>query len=133
VGDSVTDEIFGISVHQSGCLNPWYSFGAVACAAPLWALGTSFGILAGNILPLRLVSALSVALFGMFLAVFIPPARKSRIIAFLVAVSFVLSWLLGQIPVVRDIADGTRTILLTVVTSAAAAVLFPRTGEEDEA
>ncbi len=133
VGDSVTDEIFGASVHQPGYLNPWYSFGAVVCAGPLWALGTSLGILAGNMLPLRLVSALSVALFGMFLAVFIPPARKSRVIAGLVAVSFFLSWLLGQIPCIRDIAEGTRTILLTVVISAAVAVLFPRTGEEDEA
>jgi len=132
VGDSVTDEIFGVSIHQPGYLDPWYSVGVVCCAAPLWALGTSVGILAGNILPLRVVSALSVALFGMFLAVFIPPARKSRVIAGLVAVSFLLSWLLGQLPVVRDIAEGSRTILLTVAVSAAAALLFPRRDDEED-
>lgn len=133
VGDSVTDEIFGVSIHQPGYLDPWFSVGAVCCAAPLWAIGTAVGILAGNILPLRVVSALSVALFGMFLAVFIPPARKSRVIAGLVAVSFLLSWLLGRLPVLRDIAEGTRTIILTLVISAAAALLFPRAEEEEDA
>lgn len=133
VGDSVTDEIFGVSIHQPGYLDPWYSVGVVSCAAPMWAAGTALGILAGNVLPLRLVSALSVALFGMFLAVFIPAARKSRVIAGLVAVSFLLSWLFGQLPVVRDIAEGTRTIILTVVISAAAALLFPRNDEEEAA
>ena len=133
VGDSVTDEIFGISVAQPGYLNPWYSIGAVFCAAPMWAAGTSLGIFAGNILPLRLVSALSVALFGMFLAVFIPQARKSRIIAGLVAVSFMASYAAAHLPVLCDIAEGTRTIILTVVISAAAALLFPRKEEEEAA
>ena len=126
VGDTVTDEIFGASVAQPGYLDPWYSVGCVLCAGPLWAAGTACGILAGSILPLRIVSALSVALFGMFLAVFIPQAKKSRIIAALVAVSFLLSWACTQIPGIREIADGTRTILLTVLISTGAALLFPR-------
>ena len=130
VGDSVTDEIFGISVGRGVDYNPWYSHGAVLVAAPLWALGAAVGILAGNILPLRIVSALSVALFGMFLAVFIPPARKSKIIAGIVAVCFVLSYAAGHIPFLCDMAEGTRNIILTVVISAAAALLFPRKEEE---
>jgi predicted branched-subunit amino acid permease len=84
------------------------------------------GIFAGNILPLRIVSALSVALYGMFLAVFIPPARKSKVIAGLVAVSFALSFAAGYIPGLCTMAEGTRNILLTVAISAVAALLFPR-------
>ena len=67
VGYLVTDEIFGIAVNQEGDLNPFYSYGAGAVAIPLWSLGTALGILAGNIMPVSLVSSLSVSLYGMFL------------------------------------------------------------------
>ena len=66
---------------------------------------------------------MSVALFGMFLAVIIPPARKSRVVAGVVAVSFAASFAAGKL--LTFLSDGTRTIILTVVIAAAAAVLFP--------
>ena len=81
VGYDVTDEIFGITIARPGMLDPFYSYGAILIAAPAWAGGTALGVIAGNLLPARAVSALSVALFGMFLAVIIPPARKNRVIA----------------------------------------------------
>ena len=62
VGYDVTDELFGITIARPGYLNPFYTYGAILLAAPAWALGTAFGIMAGNALPLRIVSALSVAL-----------------------------------------------------------------------
>lgn len=74
----VTDELFGISVAVPGKLNPYYSFGAYTVALPGWAFGTLFGTLMGSILPANIVSALSVGLYGMFLAIIIPPARKIR-------------------------------------------------------
>ena len=67
VGFGVTDEIFGISFGRRGQLDPFYNYGAIAIAVPLWSLGTSLGVIAGNFLPSRIVSALSVALYGMLL------------------------------------------------------------------
>lgn len=122
----ITDELFAIAIAREGYLNPFYTYGAVLTAAPFWAVGTALGTYAGNILPMRIVSALSVALFGMFLAVIIPPARKSKIIAVLIAVCFSLSYAAANLPYVRDIPEGTRTIILTIAISAAAALLFPR-------
>ena len=58
-----------------------------------FAVSFSLGILAGNALPLRVVSALGLAC--------------------------------SYLPGVSAMSDGTRTILLTVLISAAAAVLFP--------
>ena len=89
--------------------------------------------IAGNLLPLRAVSALSVALYGMFLAIIIPPARKSRVVAALVAISFALSFVCNYLPGISALSEGTRTILLTVLISSAAAVLFPVNPEEQEA
>lgn len=131
VGYDVTDEIFGITIARPGYLNPYYTYGAILLAAPAWAIGTALGIMAGNVLPLRIVSALSVALYGMFLAIIIPTARKNRIVAGLVALSFALSFACEYLPGVASLSSGTRTILLTVLISGAAAVLFPVKQEAD--
>lgn len=131
IGYDVTDELFGITIARPGYLNPYYTYGAILLAAPAWAIGTALGIIAGNALPLRVVSALSVALYGMFLAIIIPPARKNRIVAALVVISFVLSFTCEYLPGISALSGGTRTIILTVVISAAAAVLFPVKQEAD--
>ena len=78
-----------------------------------------------------LLSALSVALYGMFLAIIIPPCRKSRAVAVLVAVSFLLSFAVASISVFAVLSDSMRTILLTVVISAVGALLFPIAPEEE--
>jgi predicted branched-subunit amino acid permease len=138
IGYGVTDEIFGISVSVSGRLDPFYTYGAVAAAAPAWALGTCLGVVLGNVLPGRVVTALSVALYGMFVAIIIPPARKDRILGMLVLFSMAASWLWTYIPWLSDVSGGMKVILLTVVLSGCAAVLFPvgkdlpSGGESDE-
>ena len=125
IGNYITDEFFGISVAREGWLKPAYYYGAVAVAAPCWAVGTALGIRLGLLLSPRIVSALSVALYGMFLAVIIPPAKRDRAVACCVAVGFLCSWAFGAIPALAAISAGTRTILLTVGLSAAAALLLP--------
>ena len=121
----VTDEIFGISVSVTGTLNPFYNYGAMSVAIPGWAFGTLFGVIMGNVLPARLVSALSVGLYGMFLAIIIPPARKNKIIAALVIISMAASLAFSKIPALASVSDGMRIIILTVVISLLAAILFP--------
>ena len=134
VGFDVTDELFGIAVARPGYLDPYYFYGAMLLAMPGWAVGTALGVAAGQILPLRAVSALSVALYGMFLAVIIPPARKNKVVAGLVAVCFAASFAAANIPLLAGLSSGVRTILLTVVIAGAAAVLFPvpAQGEEEK-
>lgn len=133
IGWDVTDEIFGISIARHGYLNPWYTYGAMALALPGWALGTFFGVVSGNILPVRVVGALSVALYGMFFAIIIPPARKDRAVCLLVAVSYVASFLASRLPVICDLSSGTRIIILTVLIAGVAAIVHPVTpgGKED--
>lgn len=126
----VTDELFGIAISQPGYINPYYSYGAAIVAAPCWAVGTALGAIAGSILPLRIVSAFSVALYGMFLAVIIPPARHDRVICGIVLFCFAASAAATYLPALSGLSSGTRTIILTVAISAAAAVLFPRKQEE---
>lgn len=125
VAYDVTDEIFGISAAVEGKLHPFYTYGAMAAASPGWVGGTFFGAVFGMILPARALSAMNVALYGMFLAVVIPPARKSRVIAGVVAVSMAASALLSWIPLFSGISSGFQIIILTILIAGGAAVLFP--------
>ena len=125
----ITDEIFGLSVSVEGRLNPYYVYGMAAVATPGWALGTLMGVVLGNVLPTRVVSALSVGLFGMFMSIFVPPARRYRVIAGLVAVSFAASYAINTLALFDGISSGMKIIILTVAISLGAALLFPVKGE----
>ena len=125
VAFDITDEIFGVSIAAPGYLEPIYAYGVFVLPLLGWSSGTYLGVVMGNLLPANLMSALSVGLYGMFLAVIIPPARKSRIVGVLVVLSMALSCLLSRLPWTALWSSGTRTILLTVVISLGAALLFP--------
>lgn len=130
IGFDVTDEIFGISMAVKGTLNPWYNYGAMTVSIPSWAMGAALGVIMGNVLPASVVSALSVGLYGMFLAIIIPPAKKNKVIAGIVIVSMALSLGFAKLPLISQLSSGIRVIILTVIIALAAAILFPV--KEDE-
>ena len=121
----VTDEIFGASVTVPGKLNPFYNYGLAVNALGFWSLGTCLGVIMGDVLPPIVVNALGVALFGMFLWIIIPPARKNRVLAALILISMALSFAFRRLAVFSSVNDGVKTIILTVAIAAAAALLFP--------
>ncbi|MBQ8696318.1 MAG: AzlC family ABC transporter permease, partial [Clostridia bacterium] len=125
VAFGVTDEIFGISIAEQGYLKPAYNYGAMSVAIPGWCMGTALGVIFGEILPPMIVGCLSVALYGMFIAIIIPPAKKSVTVGVVVIVSMLLSYLMTVLPVVREISSGFRIIIITVAVAAVAAVAAP--------
>lgn len=126
----VTDEIFGVSVCRPGMLSPFYSYGLMCLAVPGWTLGTLLGAISGDLLPARLLSALNVALYGMFLAVVIPPAKGSKVLTWVILVSMALSWMFTWIPALNHISSGFKIIILTILVAGAAAILFPLKEEQ---
>ncbi len=131
LGFTVTDEIFGVSMMQEGYLNPYFTYGAFVVATTGWTGGTLLGALMGDILPASVVIALSVGLYGMFISVFVPEAKKNKIVALLVLVSFALSAAFEYLPYISALSSGLRVIILTVVISLGAALLFPIKEESD--
>ena len=125
IGYGVTDEIFGISIAVPGHLSPYYSYGAICIAAPCWALGTYLGVVLGNIMPASVVTALSVALYGMFIAIIVPSTKTDRALGLVVLVAIAASWLFGKLPYLSEISGGMRIIILTIAIAGVAAVLFP--------
>jgi len=125
VGTCVTDEIFGISIAYEGYLNPLYPIGATLISGPMWALGDCCGIIAGSILPANVVSALSVALYGMFLAIIIPPSKKDKVVMCAVIAGFLISYIATKAPYISNLSSGTRTIILTILISSVTAIIRP--------
>ena len=132
VGLGVTDELFGLAIATPQVV-PVYQYGAMLSSIPLWCIGTSAGIIAGEVLPARVVTALSVSLFGMFLAIIMPAARDDRVVRVCVIASFVASYVASHlIPFTMAWSSGTRTIVLTIVIATVAALLRPVDDEEGD-
>ena len=114
----ITDEIFGISAAQEGKVS---NYGAMCVAIPGWTLGTLAGGISGSLLPDFMLSALSVAIYGMFLAIIIPPSKKSRPVLGVVAASMAVSTVFAVTPVLKQVSSGFMIIITTLLIAGLAA------------
>ncbi len=122
----VTDEIFGVSsAYLQENVPPAYCYGLIAASWPGWVLGTALGCLSGSILPASVLSALGVALYGMFIAIIVPPAKNNKVLLGIVAISMLLSLVFAITPILKEISSGFRVIILTIIIAGAAAYFFP--------
>ncbi len=121
----VTDEIFGLSAAKEGKISPFYNYGCMCIAIPGWVMGTLIGAISGNILPDIVLSALNVAIYGMFLAIIIPPAKKNLTILAVVASAMIISGLFRITPLLSKISSGFVIIIVTLLVSCVAALLRP--------
>lgn len=120
-----TDEIFAVAMGHQGSLTFSYMVGLQILPIIGWTSGTAVGAAAGSILPASVTSALNVALYGMFIAVVIPAARKVRPVLLVVILAAVMSSIIYYAPVFSGISAGMSIIICTVAASVAGAVLFP--------
>ena len=121
----VTDEIFAVSIMTQGRLEPGYSSGVIPTATLGWVAGTVLGAVAGSILPQLLINALGLALYAMFIAVIVPPARKVRPVTAAVMMAMALSAVFYWLPAMRALPGGMPIIIVTVAVSALCAVVWP--------
>ncbi|MBQ8741086.1 MAG: AzlC family ABC transporter permease [Clostridia bacterium] len=127
----VTDEIFGVSsAYEKENVPPAYCYGLIAAAFPGWVLGTALGAVSGDILPASILSALGVALYGMFIAIIVPPTKKDKVLLGIVVISMLLSLGFAVTPILKEISSGFRVIILTLIIAGAAAYFFPIKEEE---
>ena len=127
----VTDEIFGISASQPGKVSAFYNYGAMCVAIPGWVLGTLAGAISGN-LPDFMMSALSVAIYGMFLAIIIPPAKQNKAVLAVVVAAMLISTLFKVIPFLSEVSSGFVIIITTLIVAGAAAYFCPIEDEKEE-
>lgn len=122
---SVTDEIFALDASLNTPLTPAYHYGITSVAVPGWVLGTLVGAISGTLLPVFVISALGVAIYGMFLAIIIPPTRQDRTILLVVLSAMGLSLLFSILPLLKKVSSGFVIIITTVIIAGIAAWLRP--------
>ncbi len=120
-----TDEIFAVSMQQEGALNFTYMLGLILSSYFGWVSGTVIGALASNVLPAAVRSALGIAVYAMFIAIIIPPARKSRPVMKIVAIAVALSCIFYWVPPLNRLSSGWAIILCGVAASAFGAYFYP--------
>ncbi len=127
----VTDEIFGVSMQHKGQIPFLYFLGLMTAPFWGWALGTLIGATAITLLPEMVRSALGIAIYGMFLAVIIPPARTEHALAWVIVIAAGISCLFYYLPVLSQLSSGWVIIICAVVASSVAALKWPVKEEEE--
>lgn len=120
-----TDEIFALSVSRPEPASPKYMAGLEIFPVISWTLGTFAGAVATELLPPALQSALGIALYGMFVAIVLPPAREKHSVAIVALLAAGLSTALKYLPVLNKISSGFSIIICTLLAAGLGAVLFP--------
>lgn len=124
----ITDEIFAVAVSQKS-VSPFYMYGLTVISALGWVSGTFLGAAAGNILPSSLSNAMGIVLYGMFLAIIIPPAKKEKGVLAAVLAAAALSIVFEF--VLKSVSGGFAIIICSVISAAVCAVLFPVKDEKE--
>lgn len=125
VGFGVTDEIFAVASSKPGVVGAKYMYGLISFPYICWSAGTILGAVAGNILPESVKSALGIAIFGMFVAIVLPPAKKSIGIALTALTAAAMSCAIAYIPLFSGVTQGFSVIICALSAAGIAAVLFP--------
>ncbi len=121
----VTDEIFAVASSKSHTLSPKYMYGLITLPYIGWSLGTFLGAAAGNILPEIVTNALGIALYGMFIAIVVPPAKENPKLLAVILPAISLSCIIYYIPALDFISDGFAIIICTLAASLTGALFFP--------
>ena len=125
-----TDEIFALAMAREEPLTVPFMLGLGSLPMLGWTGGTLLGALAGSVLPVAIRTALGVMLYGMFIAIVVPPARKEKEILAAVVLALVFSCLFTYVPGLRDVSGGISIVICTVAAAGICAALFPIADEE---
>ena len=128
-----TDEIFALAMAREVPLTVPFMLGLGTLPIVGWTLGTLSGALAGSVLPEDIRAALGVMLYGMFVAIVVPPAKKEREIFITVVLAMILSCLFAWVPALQKVSAGISIVICTVAAAAVCAWLFPIPEEEEKA
>ena len=126
----ITDEIFAVCSTSKEKIKPSFMYGVIVISTIGWVTGTFLGAAAGEILPSRVTAALGIVLYGMFIAIIIPPSRKEKSVLFVVLIAAALICICKYF--IPSISSGFAVILCTLISSLLGAIFFPKKQKEDE-
>ncbi|NLX64358.1 MAG: AzlC family ABC transporter permease [Clostridiaceae bacterium] len=121
----ITDEVFAVASGKPHDIDTKYMYGLITVPYWGWAMGTLMGAAAGSILPESVSSAMNIAIYGMFLAIIIPPAKKAHPVLWVIILSVTLSFILHYTPYLNRLSEGFVIIICALAASGFGALFFP--------
>lgn len=132
MGFGITDEIFAVSLAELRTVTPTYFYGLMTLPILGWSGGTFLGAAASGLMPAKLSQAMELGLYAMFIAIIIPPARKSRAVLLVLLAAVAVSLVLYYMPLFRFVSGGMRVIIAAIIAASIGAFCFPLKKEEDK-
>ena len=127
----ITDEIFAVAVSRPDKLTPMYMYGLIIVPVVGWTLGTFLGAFAGELMPAFIADAMGILLYGMFIAIIIPPARKEKKVLFVLGIAAAISCVFRYL--LPFVTSGFAIMISAILAAAVGALLFPiDTADEKE-
>lgn len=131
-GFGITDEVFAVASSEEGTLSSAYMYGLISLPIAGWTLGTALGAVASDIMPEILSSAMELGLYAMFIAIMIPPAKKSRAVLLVIVIAAGIRCLFYYLPLFNRLSDGLQIIIAAIAAAAFGALLSPVASERNE-
>lgn len=128
---AITDEVFAVAAAERGLIGRRFMYGLVTLPPIGWTLGTALGVFAGQVLPQGFCSALGLAIYSMFVAIIVPPAKSDRGVLVAVLIASAMSCAFYYIPFINGVSTGFQIIICAVAASAIMAFVAPKDGEEE--
>ena len=128
-----TDEVFALAMARPRALTVPFMLGLGTLPILGWTSGTLMGALAGSVLPADIRAALGVMLYGMFIAIVVPPAKQEKPVLITVILALIFSCLFAWVPAMKAVSAGISIVICTVAAAAIAAALFPVAEDEEVA
>lgn len=132
-GFAITDELYAIAINEERRKLPSaYMFGMMILPILGWTTGTLLGSLSSTIFSDRIIEALSLALYSMFIAIILPDAKKNLGIFIVIIISVIISCIFEYVPYVSTINPGLKIIIPTIIGALIGALFFPVKEKEKE-
>lgn len=125
IGYGITDEIFTVASLEHGTLSFAFMLGLIATPLAGWVGGTLLGALICSAMPVFLSSAMGIAIYGMFIAIVVPPMKNSRPVFYIVLFAIVINLIFYYVPLFQFISTGFRVIITSLIAAGIGAYLFP--------
>jgi predicted branched-subunit amino acid permease len=132
LGFFMTDEIFAVASTEKSVSRSFF-LGLAAAPYIGWTCGTLLGALLGDVLPERVMGALCLAIYAMFVAIIIPEVRAEKTLGIVVGVSVLLSTAFYYLPILKNISSGLAVTVCAIVAAVVGALFFPKKDEEEDA
>ena len=121
--------LFAIASLEKGELSFSYMMGLISCPYIGWAFGTTLGAIVCSMLPKALgENSMGIALYAMFIALVIPPAKKSKAALFVAVTAVGVSCIFAWFPLFKGISGVMEHYSLHYYSSRIRCCAFPERG-----